>query len=138
MGRFESGRCDSGSVPKFDSMDGFTVQGTGNGVGISWSERSCEDTGNGVCTSWSERSCEDTGNRVCGSSRDMRVSSLWRGVVSLRDWWATRVSVVLGIEAVAALYGSGHWKSGVSESQSVALRSRVLLGIWSGNEGWLP
>jgi len=121
MGRFESGRCDSGSVPKFDSMDGFTVQGTGNGVGISWSERSCEDTG----------------NRVCGSSRDIRASSLWRGAVSLRSWWVTRVSVDLGIEAVAALYGPGHWKPGVSESQSVTLRSRVLLGIWSGNEGWL-
>lgn len=122
MGRFESGRSDSGSVPKFDSMDGFTVQGTGNGV----------------CTSWSECSCEDTGNRVCSSSRDIRVSSLWRGAVSLRGGWAIRIPTVPCIAPVAALYGSWHWNPGVSESQSVALRSRVLLGIWSGNEGWLP
>lgn len=131
MGRFESPRCRAVSMPECDSMDGSTARGTGNGV----CDCRCEDTGNGVCASWCGCSCEDTGNRVCSSSRDRRASPLWRGVIPLRDGWMTRASTSPSVWAVAALYGSWHWKQGVSGPRSVALRSRMLLGVWSGNVG---
>jgi hypothetical protein len=114
MERFESPRCRAASIPEYDSMDGSTARGTGNGV--------CD------CR------CEDTGNGVCGR-RDRRAVSLRRDVVSLRGEWTICAPVATSIAPVEALYGSWHWKQGVSGPQSVALQSRGLLGIWSGNVG---
>jgi len=119
MGRFEYPRRGVGLMPEYDSIDGSPAQGTGNGG----------------CASWRRSSREDTGNRVCGSSRDTRASPVWRGVDSLRSGCSMRVSVDPCIAPVTALYGSGHWKQGVSGAQSTALRSRVLVGTWSGNAG---
>ena len=78
---------------------------------------------------------QGTGNGVCGSCRDTRASPVWRGVDLLRGGWSMRVSVDSCIAPVTALYGSGHWKQGVSGPQSARLRSRVLVGSWSGNAG---
>jgi hypothetical protein len=103
---------------------------TGNGV----CDPQCEDTGNGVCALSCECGREDTGNGVCGR-REEWTESPRTHAVSLRDWWLRSVPIGLGIEAVAALYHWWHWKQGVSGLLSVALQSRMLLGVWSGNVG---
>jgi len=130
MERFESHRRGAVSMPECDSMDGSAARGTGNGV----CDCCCEDTGNGVCASWCGCSCEDTGNGVCGR-RDRGAASLQRDAVSLRGRWTIRVPVATCIAPAAALYVPWHWKQGVSGLRSVALRSRGLLGVWSGNVG---
>ena len=119
MGRFVAARRGSGEVPEFDGVSVSAARGTGNEG----------------CASWCRCSREDTGNRGCGSGRDRWVSPSWRGVVSLRDRWVACVSAAPGIEVVAALYGSWHWKQGVSGVRSVACRSRMLRENWSGNIG---
>lgn len=118
MRRFESLRRRVVSMPEYDGIDGSPARGTGNGVCASWCRCSCEDTGNGVC------SCRDRG-----------AASLLRDAVPLRDWRTIGVPVDPCIAPVAALYGSWHWKQGVSGPQFVALQSQRLLGIWSGNAG---
>lgn len=132
MGRFVAARLGSGEVPEFDGVSVSAARGTGNGV---CGCRCGEDTGNGVCAPSCDGPCEDTGNRGCGSSRDRRVSPSRRGVVSLRDWWVTCVPAAPSIGAVAALYGSWHWKQGVFGVRSVACRSRMLPENWSRNVG---
>lgn len=119
MGHIASARLRFGSEPKFDGVSVSAARGTGNRV----------------CASSYECHWEDTGNGVCGSSRGRLVSSLWRVVVSLRDWWVTSVSAAPGIGAVETLYGSWHWKQGVSVVKPVARQFRMLRGNWSGNEG---
>lgn len=118
MGRFESPRCRAASMPEYDGIDGSPARGTGNGV----------------CASWCKCSCEDTGNGVCGR-RDRRPVSLRRDTVSLRGGWSMRIPFTPYIAPVTVLYGSGHWKQGVSGLQSAVLRSRALVGVWSGNVG---
>lgn len=114
MEPFESPRCRAASMPECGGIDVSPADGTGNGV---------------CC-----RCGEDTGNGVCGR-RDRGAASLRRDAVSLRDGWTMRVLVDPCIAPAAALYGSWHWKQGVSGLQSAVLRSRALVGIWSGNAG---
>ena len=132
MGRFVAARLGSGLVPEFDGVSVSADWSTGNRV---CGCRCGENTGNEVCASSCDGLCEDTGNRGCGSSRDRRFLPSRRGVVSLRDWWVTCVPAAPSIGAVEALYGSWHWKQGVSGVRSVACRARMFRENWSGNVG---